>query len=71
MNEPRGSSVKTYDELSGAQGKRVFYRAERYRVQDLFKKAVPELSIEHSPYSLHDLSLSGLAAYASRTTNDV
>jgi len=63
--------VKTYDELSGAQGKRVFYRAERYRVQDLFKKAVPELSIEHSPYSLHDLSLSGLAAYASRTSNDV
>ena len=40
-------------------------------MQDLFKKAVPELSIEHSPYSLHDLSLSGLAAYASRTTNDV
>lgn len=63
--------MKTYDELSGAQGKRVFYRAERYRVQDLFKKAVPELLIEHSPYSLHDLSLSGLAAYAARTTNDV
>jgi hypothetical protein len=63
--------MKTYEELTGAQGRRVFYRAERYRVQDLFKKTVPELSIDRSPYSLHDLSLSGLAAYAPRTSNDV
>lgn len=40
-------------------------------MQDIFKKAVPELSIDRSPYSLHDLSLSGLAAYASRSSNDV
>lgn len=63
--------MKTYEELTGAQGRRVFYRAERYRVQDLFKKAVPELSIDRSPYALHDLSLSGLAGYAPRTSNDV
>lgn len=63
--------MKTYEELTGAQGRRVFYRAERYRVQDLFKKAVPELSIERSPYALHDLSLSGLSGYAPRTSNDV
>ncbi len=63
--------MKTYEELTGAQGRRVFYRAERYKVQDLFKKLVPELSIDRSPYALHDLSLSGLAAYAPRTSNDV
>jgi hypothetical protein len=63
--------MKTYEELTGAQGRRVFYRAERYRAQDLFKKMVPELTIDRSPYSLHDLSLSGLAAYAPRTSNDV
>ncbi len=63
--------MKTYEELTGAQGRRVFYRAERYKVQDLFKKTAPELSIDRSPYSLHDLSLSGLAAYAPRTSNDV
>jgi hypothetical protein len=63
--------MKTYEELTGAQGRRVFYRAERYKVQDLFKKSVPELSIDRSPYALHDLSLSGLAAYAPRTSNDV
>jgi SAM-dependent methyltransferase len=63
--------MKTYEELTGAQGRRVFYRAERYRVQDLFKKAVPEFSIDRSPYALHDLSLSGLSGYAPRTSNDV
>lgn len=63
--------MKTYEELTGAQGRRVFYRAERYKVSDLFKKAVPELLIDRSPYMLHDLSLSGLAAYAPRASNDV
>ena len=63
--------MKTYEDLTGAQGRRVFYRAERYKAADLFKKSVPELLIDRSPYALHDVSLSGLAAYAPRESNDV
>ncbi len=33
--------MRTYEELTGAEGRRMFYRAERFRPEDLFREAVP------------------------------
>jgi extracellular factor (EF) 3-hydroxypalmitic acid methyl ester biosynthesis protein len=63
--------MKNYDELAGASGRRVFYRAERYRARDLFKRAAPDLSLDHIVCRLHDVSMNGLGAYAPRGSNDL
>lgn len=56
--------MKTYEELSGAQGRRVFFRADRYRARDLFRMSLPELTVNQIPHELDNVSLSGLAAIA-------
>ena len=61
--------MKNYEELAGARGRHMFYRAERYRARDLFKRAVPDLSLDHVPCRLHDVSINGLGAYAPSGSN--
>lgn len=63
--------MKTYEELSGAQGRQIFYRAERYKVRDLFRKTMPELTLDEAPYVLQDMSLNGIGATAQSLQNDV
>ena len=63
--------MKNYEELAGASGRRIFYRAERYRARDLFKRAAPDLSLDHVICRLHDVSMNGLGAYAPRGSNDL
>jgi extracellular factor (EF) 3-hydroxypalmitic acid methyl ester biosynthesis protein len=63
--------MKNYEELAGANGRRIFYRAERYRARDLFKRAIPELSLDRVLCRLHDVSMNGLGAYAPRGSNDL
>ncbi|HEU0071588.1 MAG TPA: class I SAM-dependent methyltransferase [Alphaproteobacteria bacterium] len=63
--------MKTYEELSGAQGRQIFYRAERYKVRDLFRKTLPDLTLDEAPYNLQDLSLNGMGATAQSLQNDV
>ena len=63
--------MKTYEELSGAQGRQIFYRAERYKVRDLFRKTLPDLTIDESPYILQDVSLNGMGATAQSRQNDM
>ncbi len=63
--------MKTYEELSGAQGRQIFYRAERYKVRDLFRKTLPDLTLDESPYILQDVSLNGMGATAQSLQNDM
>jgi extracellular factor (EF) 3-hydroxypalmitic acid methyl ester biosynthesis protein len=63
--------MKNYEELAGASGRRMFYRAERYRARDLFKRAVPDLSLDQVVCRLHDVSMNGIGAYAPRGLNDL
>ena len=56
--------MKSYEELSGAEGRRVFYRAERFEARDLFPRIRPRLSIEGTHFELENISMSGLAARA-------
>jgi len=63
--------MRTYEELSGAQGREVFYRAERYRVTDLFRHGRPGLLLDASSYTVQDLSISGLGARAGKGANEI
>jgi hypothetical protein len=54
--------AKTYEELTGAIGRAMFFRPERRRVRDLLsREAAPTATIAGRSYALYDLSLSGLS----------
>lgn len=59
--------MKTYEELSGAEGRRIYYRPERFSVKSLFQGPLPATDIGDIPHKLSDISLSGLAATNPRT----
>src|SRR5690606_20470054 len=54
--------MRTYEELTGAEGRRMFYRAERFRPEDLFREAVPAVFFDDERAALKDISMTGLAA---------
>ncbi len=54
-----------YEDLTGAAGQTMFYRAERFEAGKLFRGLVPATDIGDLPHRLCDLSMSGLAAIAS------
>lgn len=57
--------MKTYEQLPGAEGRAIFYRAERYRARDIFKRTAPELALNGITHTLDDISLNGIGASAS------
>lgn len=63
--------MRTYEELSGGEGRRVFFRAERFRARDLFQRAMPRLMLDQTPFTLCDVSVSGFAAFAPPKSEDV
>lgn len=58
--------MKTYEELAGETGRRVFYRAERFPAREIFARFPPKVLIDGVPFTLENLSLSGLAATVAR-----
>jgi len=63
--------MRTYEELSGARGREIFYRPERFDVSHLFGRGVPSLMLESDTYTLRDISITGLGATTGRGTNHV
>jgi hypothetical protein len=63
--------MRTYEELRGEEGNRIYYRAERYKVRDLFKRLPPDVLLDTVQYQLCDISMNGLSAYAARGANHV
>lgn len=59
--------MKTYEQLIGAEGRRIYYRPERFSVKSLFHGPLPATDIGDIPHKLTDISLSGLAATNPRT----
>ncbi|WP_169566180.1 hypothetical protein [Sneathiella limimaris] len=53
--------MKHYEELTGGEGKRVFYRAERFKASNLMQEVSPQLSLEDRSFELDDISMSGLS----------
>ena len=53
--------MKTYEQLTGAEGRRMFYRAERYKPDALFSNSVPTVSLGGEKAYLKNLSMTGAA----------
>ncbi len=58
--------MQTYEELLGSEGRLIYYRAERFRVKDLFGAMAPQMSVAGQPLALEDISMSGVAALDGR-----
>ncbi len=56
--------MHSYERLSGASGRRVFYRAERFKARDLFPQATAKVEIDDTLLALEDLSMTGFSAVA-------
>lgn len=52
--------MSTYEKLSGEQGRRIYYRAERFPAQALFGASAPRVVLGTDSYELCDLSMTGL-----------
>ncbi|MBO6678808.1 hypothetical protein [Parvibaculum sp.] len=57
--------VRTYEQLTGAEGRRMFYRAERFRPEQLFSDTIPAVFIDNERASLKNLSMTGIAIQSS------
>jgi len=53
--------MKHYEELTGGEGKRVFYRAERFKASTLMQGVSPVISLEDDSFEVFDMSMSGLS----------
>jgi hypothetical protein len=63
--------MRSYEELEGARGREIFYRAERYKAMDLFRRGSPALLIDTGSYTLQDISMSGLGAASAAGANTI
>lgn len=60
-----------YDELKGANGRKVTYRPARYDARRLFPSFPPRVKVRSNAYQLHNISLGGLAAIARHTNEEI
>lgn len=58
--------MRTYESLTGATGREIFYRAERFRARDVFTRLPPRLLIDGNSCAIENLSMSGIAASVPR-----
>lgn len=56
--------MQTYEQLSGAKGKKIYYRAERFPAGPLFGKLKPCVEIDGERFDVQDVSMTGLAVLA-------
>jgi len=56
--------MQTYEQLSGAEGKKVYYRAERFPADTLFGKLRPCVELGDDIFDVQDVSMTGLAVLA-------
>jgi hypothetical protein len=61
--------MRTYEELTGGEGRQIFYRAQRYRAREIFRLTLPEFHVDGVAYTLQDISLNGIGASASPGAN--
>jgi hypothetical protein len=54
--------MRAYEDLSGGQGRQIFYRAERFHARDVFGPSRPSLELAGQDHELRDFSMTGLSA---------
>lgn len=52
---------KTYEELAGAEGRQIYFRAERFRPSEIFRHVAPDAVVNGVPLPLNDFSTSGIS----------
>jgi hypothetical protein len=57
----KGMRVARYEELTGAEGRKIYYRPERHAARALYGQIAPSVLIDHTEHELCDLSMTGLA----------
>ncbi len=60
--------MRRIEQLTGATGRRVFYRAQRHKAETVFSRVHPSVRLDGHDVALHDLSMSGVAVLAPETT---
>tara|TARA_R110000824_G_scaffold386283_4_gene581016 strand:+ start:65242 stop:66693 length:1452 start_codon:yes stop_codon:yes gene_type:complete len=58
--------MRTYEQLTGAHGRKMFYRAERFKPEQLFRDAIPAVFIDDERATLKDLSMTGIAVQSAK-----
>ena len=53
----------TYEELLGGVGRRIFFRAERYRARAFLDRIQPILYVDDVPFPIHAVSMNGVTFY--------
>lgn len=53
--------MKHYEELTGGEGRRVFYRAERFNAKTLMSSIAPSVKVDDKSFDLFDISMSGIS----------
>ena len=53
--------MKHYEELTGGEGRRVFYRAERFNAKTLMSSISPVVKVDDKSFDLFDISMSGIS----------
>ena len=59
-----------YEDLKGAKGREIWYRAPRYEAHKLFPHLPPRLRVGANAYQIHNISLGGVAAIAKQAIED-
>ncbi|GLQ07871.1 hypothetical protein [Sneathiella chinensis] len=60
--------MKHYEELTGGEGRRVFYRAERFKASTILRDISPVIELRDRTFEIYDLSMSGLSFLAPATS---
>jgi chemotaxis methyl-accepting protein methylase len=60
-----------YEELKGAAGREVWFRAPRYEARKLFPHLPPRVGVRSSLHKLHDISLGGIAIVCNQAAEDI
>ena len=58
--------MRTYEQLTGAHGRKMFYRAERFKPEQLFRDAIPAVFIDDERATLKELSMTGIAVQSAK-----
>jgi extracellular factor (EF) 3-hydroxypalmitic acid methyl ester biosynthesis protein len=60
-----------YEELKGAGGREVWFRAPRYEARKLFPHLPPRVGVNSSLHKLHDISLGGIAIVCNQSAEEI
>ncbi|MEH6524651.1 MAG: hypothetical protein V7723_01155 [Sneathiella sp.] len=61
--------MKHYEELTGGEGRRIFYRAERFDAKTLMSSISPVVDVQDESFDLLDVSMSGISFVSPQSTS--